>query len=172
MDGSAAIATTPPESNDINPYWSPDGFRIGFTSDRSGQSEVWTMNIDGSDAIQLTDIGTLGHTARWSPDGKWLLFTSLASGNRDIWAVNSSGQDLRQLTTSPSQDAHGLWSPDGQSVLYLSDHQRVMIRDFAEDTHKLVFELGETIDYVHLSSDGSLFQFTRQKVEGDVWLIE
>jgi Tol biopolymer transport system component len=172
LGGTVAVATTPPDSNDINPYWSPGGDRIGFTSDRSGRGEVWTMNVDGSDAIQLTDIGTLGHTARWSPDGKWLLFTSLDSGDRDIWAVNSIGQELRRLTTSPSQDAHGLWSPDGQTVMYLSDHQRVLVRDFNDDSHKVVFDLGETIDYVHLSHDGTLFQFTRQEVEGDVWLIE
>jgi TolB protein len=172
LSGGPAVEITPRGSNDVNPYWSPDGKKIGFTSDRSGRSEVWTMNVDGSEARQLTDIGTLGHTSRWSPDGKWLLFTSIAEGDRDIWAVSADGETLRRLTTAATQDAHGLWSPDGRTILYLSDHQKVFARDFERDESRLLFDLGETIDYVHLSPDGKLFAFTRQHVESDIWLIE
>jgi Tol biopolymer transport system component len=172
LAGGPPVVITPPESNDVNPYWSPDGSQFGFTSDRSGQSEVWKMNVDGSEAQQLTDIGMLGHTARWSPDANWLLFTSIAEGDRDIWAINSDGSELLRLTTAPTQDAHGLWSADGKSVLYLSDHQKVFARPFDADEHRLLFDLGERIDFVHLSDDGETFVFTRQKVEGDVWLIE
>lgn len=170
--GGPPVVITPPESNDVNPYWSPDGTQFGFTSDRSGQSEVWKMNVDGSEAEQLTDIGMLGHTARWSPDANWLLFTSTAEGDRDVWAVRQDGGELLRLTTAPTQDAHGLWSPDGETVLYLSDHQKVYARPFDTEEHRLLFDLGERIDFVHLSNDGETFIFTRQKVEGDIWLIE
>lgn len=170
--GGPPVAITPADSNDINPYWSSDGRQIGYMSDRGGQSDVWKMNVDGGDAARLSDIGALGHTARWSPDDRWLLFTSVAEGDRDIWAVSADGGALRRLTTAPTQDAHGLWSPDGRTVLYLSDHQQVYARPFDRDEHRLVFDLGETIDYVHLSPDGTTFVFTRQKVESDIWLIE
>lgn len=172
VSGGPPVVITPPDSNDVNPYWSPDGRRIGFTSDRGGRSEIWTMNVDGSDARELTDIGTLGHTPRWLPDGKWLLFTSVAKGDRGIWAVSNDGETLRRLTSAPTQDAHGLWSPDGSSVVYLSDHQKVFAREFDKDKHRLLFDIDETIDYVHLSADGTIFVFTRQRVESDVWLIE
>lgn len=172
MAGGPAVAVTPPDSNDVNPYWSSDGSRIGFMSDRSGQSDVWTMRVDGSEARQLTDISALGHTARWSPDDRWLLFTSNAAGNRDVWAVSNDGSELRQLTTGPTQDAHGLWSPDGETVLYLADHQKVFALNFANGDERLVFDLGETIDYTHLSPDGRTFVFTREKVESDIWMIE
>lgn len=35
-----------------------------------------------------------------------------------------------------------------------------------------LLDLGETIDYTHLSADGTVLLFTRERVEGDVWLIE
>ncbi len=173
LAGSNPVPITPAGSNEVNPYWSPDGTRFGFASDRSGQSEIWTMNTDGSDPKQLTDIGTLGHTARWSPDGSWLLFTSLHSGNRDVWAVRSDGSEHRQLTHGPTQDAHGLWSPDGSRVLYLSDHLTLHVTGFDKDgTDHVLLDLGETIDYTHLAADGSMLLFTRERVEGDIWLIE
>jgi TolB protein len=36
------------------PSWFPDGRRIAFQSNRTGQWEVWTMKVDGTDARQLT----------------------------------------------------------------------------------------------------------------------
>lgn len=130
------------------------------------------MGVDGRNAVQLSDISTLGHTARWSPDDQWLLFTSNAESDRDVWAVSADGSELNRLTTAPTQDAHGLWSPDGRTVLYLSDHQRVFARPFDSDEHRLVYDLGERIDFIHLSPDGTRFVFTRVFVESDVWLIE
>jgi Tol biopolymer transport system component len=173
LAGGSPVPVTPAGSNEVNPYWSPDGSRFGFASDRSGQSEIWTMNVDGSDARQLSNIGTLGHDARWSPDGNWLLFTSLDSGNRDEWAVRSDGSELRRLTDGPTQDAHGLWSPDGTQVLYLTDHRSLHVTAFdGTGDDRVLMDLGETIDYTHLPSDGSILLFTREQVEGDVWLIE
>ncbi len=172
VDGGPAVVITPEESDDQNSYWSPDGRRIVFTSDRGGTSEIWIMDAGGGEAKQLTDIGVLGHTAIFSPDGEWLLFTSTSSGNRDIWTVRSDGSGLRQITFSPTQDAHPLWSHDGKFVYYLSDHRTVHVTPFEEDQHKPVFDLGEHIDHTNLSSDGTRFFFTREKIESDIWLIE
>jgi Tol biopolymer transport system component len=172
MPGGVPVVTTPSESNDVNPYWSSDGSHIGFTSDRSGQSEVWKMDVDGGNAMRLTDISTIGHTARWSPDDQWLLFTSLSAGNRDVWAVSSDGERLRQITTADSQDAHGLWLPDSKTILYLADHRQVFATDLDGSEHRLVLDLQERIDYMHVSPDGETLVFTRRKVESDIWMIE
>ena len=172
VGGGPAVVVTPEYSDDQNSYWSPDGSQIVFTSDRGGTSEIWIMDADGGNVRQLTDIGVLGHTANFRPDGEWLVFTSTKSGNRDVWAVRADGSELRQITTGPTQDAHGLWSPDGLYVYYLSDHLTVHATPFDGDEHELVFDLGEKIDHTNLSSDGTRFFFTREKIESDIWLIE
>ena len=39
--------------NDLS--WSPDGKSIAFSSDRSGNMDVWVMNEDGSGATALVE---------------------------------------------------------------------------------------------------------------------
>ncbi len=52
--------------------WSPDGKRIAFVSDRSGEEQIWIAPT-GGEAVQLKidHRGPL-FTPRWSPDGKWI----------------------------------------------------------------------------------------------------
>ena len=42
---------------DVIPQFSPDGRRVAFTSDRSGEAEIWLSDPDGSNAVQLTSMG-------------------------------------------------------------------------------------------------------------------
>lgn len=39
---------------EILPVWSPDGSRLLFLSDRSGATEVWTVDVDGTNLRQVT----------------------------------------------------------------------------------------------------------------------
>lgn len=61
---------------DKNPRWSPDGKRILFESNRSGDYQIWTIALDGGEAHKLTDIASEANNALWSPDGKTIAFVS------------------------------------------------------------------------------------------------
>jgi Tol biopolymer transport system component len=39
---------------DETPSWFPDGQRIAFQSNRTGQMEIWVMNADGSYQREVT----------------------------------------------------------------------------------------------------------------------
>ena len=58
-----APASSPPvvsissTRGDGMPQLSPDGRRVAFTSDRSGEWEIWLADPDGSNAVQLTSMG-------------------------------------------------------------------------------------------------------------------
>jgi Tol biopolymer transport system component len=45
--------------NHAAPTWSPDGSKIAFVTDRTGQWEIWIMNADGSDQRPMFSEGTL-----------------------------------------------------------------------------------------------------------------
>ena len=49
-------ALTDNTSSNSDPQWSADGSKIYFTSNRSGSTQLWSMNPDGSGAKQITDI--------------------------------------------------------------------------------------------------------------------
>ena len=62
--------------SDRHPRWSPDGTKILFESSRSGDSQLWILDLTGGEARQLTTIATGAASALWSPDGKKVAFVS------------------------------------------------------------------------------------------------
>jgi uncharacterized protein YraI len=45
--------------NNGSPAWSPDGVQIAFVTDRTGQWEIWVMNVDGSNQRPMFPPGAL-----------------------------------------------------------------------------------------------------------------
>jgi Tol biopolymer transport system component/serine/threonine protein kinase len=105
---------------DHSPTFSPDGERIAFISNRTGDSEVWVARLDGSQQTQLTRLARFAGTPRWSPDGTSIAFDLLGAGNSDIWVVASAGGTPRRLTTLPEADNKPAWSPDGGWIYFSS----------------------------------------------------
>ncbi len=109
--------------DDANPYYSPDGKRIVFASDRSGTYELWVCDSDGTNLVQLTSFGgpDVVPWGGWSPDGKRILFDSNWKGSIDVYVIDAEGGAPKQLTTHAGVDARGSWSPDGRWIYFFSD---------------------------------------------------
>ncbi len=61
---------------DRHPRWSPDGKHILFESNRSGDNQLWLIDLSGGEARLLTHISTEASNGIWSPDGKHIAFVS------------------------------------------------------------------------------------------------
>ncbi|MCB9455743.1 MAG: PD40 domain-containing protein [Anaerolineaceae bacterium] len=127
---------------DSNPVWSPDGQRIAFVSERSGNSDIWVMDADGTNLRNLTstseaeDISPL-----WSPDGRWIAFGSGRSGSGNVWLTNPDGTNLVNLSKD-SMDIAGspAWSPDGNYLAITSWQGGVWIIDIQSFARRNITE--------------------------------
>lgn len=102
------------------PSWSPDGKKIAFYSNRSGDYEIYVVNADGTGLVQLTKAPGTDDMPAFSPDGKQIAFISDRTGDNEIYVMNADGSNPRQLTRDPGDDIHPRWSPDGQRILFNS----------------------------------------------------
>lgn len=82
------VQLTDGEANSWRPTWSPDGRWIAFTSDRSGNRDLWLMRPDGTSLRQLTTHPAHDRNPVWSPDGKRLAFSSNRTGHYEVWAID------------------------------------------------------------------------------------
>jgi dipeptidyl aminopeptidase/acylaminoacyl peptidase len=74
--GEPRQLTNVPGKKDRHPRWSPDGKKILFESNRSGETQLWVIDLAGGEARQLTTISTGAESGIWSPDGKQIGFVS------------------------------------------------------------------------------------------------
>jgi len=107
-----------------DPHWTPDGGAILFSSDRTGNPEIWRVAPDGSSPTQLTDDPATDLAPRTSPDGSRVAFTSDRAGNHDVWLMDANGGAPVPLTTDLATDWGPTWSPDGRMIAFVSQRER------------------------------------------------
>ena len=112
---AVAIAST---RSDNLPNLAPDGHRVVFLSDRSGEFEFWVSDPDGSNAFQLTSMSILPGFAKWSPDGTLIAFHGDPAGRPDVLVVPAGGGEPRVLTASTAGGAYPSFSRDGRWIYF------------------------------------------------------
>jgi eukaryotic-like serine/threonine-protein kinase len=107
-------------STDRQPAYSPDGEWVVFSSNRSGNLDLWKVSRKSGAVRRLTDDAAEDWDPGFSPDGKNLLWSSKRSGNFEIWIAESDGSGARQLTRDGLDAENPMATRDGQWVLYAS----------------------------------------------------
>jgi eukaryotic-like serine/threonine-protein kinase len=107
------------KEQDFAPQSSPDEKKIVFTSNRSGNQEIWVCDSDGLNPVQLTSFGgPFVGTPRWSSDGQRIAFDSTKEGHREIYVINADGGAPRRLTIGTFDNVRPSWSSDGRWIYF------------------------------------------------------
>ncbi|MGQ4809405.1 Tol-Pal system protein TolB [Candidatus Entotheonellaceae bacterium PAL068K] len=110
------------------PALSPDGSRLLYASNRSGNLDIWLHDLKGSTPmppVQLTRDSATDTSPAWSPDGQRIVFVSHRTDPQgDLFTLKLPRRatlpprDVTRLTDLTTADSHPVWSPDGRFIVY------------------------------------------------------
>jgi serine/threonine protein kinase len=106
-------------SIDRQPYFSPDGGSVVFSSSRGGDVDVWEASLKTGALRRLTDHPALDYDPFISPDNRHLLWSSNRSGHFEIWIAERDGSSPRQISQDGFDAENPVVTPDGW-VIYAS----------------------------------------------------
>lgn len=105
-------------AHDKWPTWSPDGSRVAFISDRTGEEEVWIVPQDGSKpAEQLTSGGkAFRYAPEWAPDGKRIAFSDK---DGKLFVLTVDDKKVQQIADSKRGEIRDYeWAPRGNHLAF------------------------------------------------------
>jgi Tol biopolymer transport system component len=118
--GTVVDLTMPAKGADFRPTWSPDGSKIAFSSNRSGHSQVYVVDVTTRVVTQLTpDAGiTENRNPSWSPDGTRLAFTHV-DGKYSVETLSADGTGTATVVASDLvTETAPVWAPDGGRLAF------------------------------------------------------
>ena len=193
LEGNIVAQLTDEPGYDAEPTVSPKGDKIVFTSTRSGDLELHTMNLDGSDVKQVTTGLGYDGGAFFSPDGTKLVFRSsrpqteeeikkykdlLANGlvepsDMEIYICDVDGSNLKKVTDLGRANWAPFYHPSGKKILFSSNHASLipwkfnifMIDENGENLEQITFD-GTFDAFPMFSPDGKKLVFCSNRNNG------
>jgi tricorn protease len=98
--------------------WSPDGRKIAFISDQSGEEEIWLVDQDGKGkSEQLTSGGkAMRYAPEWAPDGKRLAFSDK---DGKLYVLTLDGRKVAEIADNVYGGIRDYaWSPCGGHLAF------------------------------------------------------
>lgn len=163
-NGGTARRLTSTPGVDIDPYFSPDGSQIAFTSTVAGNTDVYVMPAAGGNPRRLTFHPGSDRVNGWTPDGRFVIFSAPRENSPQeayfrLWKIAVGGGQPESLPLP--RVFSGSFSPDGNKLAY-QELSLVFIPVFNEISFWRHYRGGRT-------NPISIFNFADNSVEKLPW---
>ncbi len=120
--GEEARWLTHGSSVDRQPVYAPDGEWVAFSSNRSGNTDIWEVSTKTAAVRRLTDDPAEDFDPAFTRDGSHILFSSNRSGHFEIWMAERDGSGARVVSSDGVDAENPTATPDGKWIVYASAH--------------------------------------------------
>lgn len=120
-DGSGLTNITNTVGVDADAHWSPDGSRITFVSNRSGDYDIYVMRPDGSQVRKLTSSPANETYPTWSPNGRRIAYITERGRRPEIMVMRADGRKKRSLGSFSGSIWGVQWSPVAPSLVFVHE---------------------------------------------------
>lgn len=168
--GASLVRLTTSAFVETAPQLSPLRSIVAYTSNASGQYQLYTMNRDGSNQRQITALSVEGYSNagvgyRWSPDGSQLIYAHYDQ----LYRINRDGSGLTLLATAPAgrHFRECDWTAQGNRLVVQTiganpyDSELYTYNADGTNPQLLVSNLPGRVDSPSFSIDGRSVVFTR-----------
>ena len=125
-DSISLTTTNMVQDNGADWHVPSDKRKILFKSRKTGNDEIFIMNVDGSEVTNLSQHPAEDRRPWWSPDGKTIYFETNRNGNWDIYQMNNDGTDPKPIYDSEAEEKYPGVSDDAQRVCFLHFNDKQM----------------------------------------------
>lgn len=163
------------QSSNIFPRFSANGEWIYYSSNKSGENQIWKISKDGTKDIQVTKNG--GEAAYESPDGKWLYYSRFWTATKNgLFKISVDGGEEQKVLDKPVNREAWVLRKNGiyyfietpaKLVMFLFEFKSAKttkIADFNKNTTNSYFDISPNEDWILFSQS--------EETESNIMLVE
>jgi Tol biopolymer transport system component len=123
IDGGGPVAAAP--GADGEPNWSADGHHIVFTSARTGEGDLYVVNVRQIDKPPRRITKNLKSSelyATFGPNNKSIAYVAHTKSGDNLYLIDDHESPVpRAITNWPRTQTRPSWSPDGSQIAFYAN---------------------------------------------------
>jgi TolB protein len=145
---------------------------IAFTSDQSGNWDIYLMDVGHSISHNLTHHPADDVDPAWSNVAGRLAFFSDRNGdvNTEIYLMNLDGGDVQPLAIGGDNVGHPSWSADGQQIVFIRNFGNIRFID-VDGTNERGLTYGFGPVWSPTNGEIAYYKEQRGDLNADIYLI-